>query len=64
MGAPRGYASGCVTHSPEAQLFELRTGRGGPTSPLAYPRGAPTPSTLLLWIPTGMPAPLSWGLSS
>src|SRR5882672_6450843 len=34
----RGYATGSVTHSPESQLFELRSGLGGPTAPVAYAR--------------------------
>src|SRR5881397_3019167 len=39
----RAPATGCVTHSPESQLFELRAGRGGPTPPAAYPRARPAP---------------------
>src|SRR5438093_871841 len=38
-----GHARGSVTHSPESQLFELRTGRGGPTAPLEYPPPSPPP---------------------
>jgi dihydropteroate synthase len=36
----RAPAGGSVTRSPDSQLFELRTGRGGPTAPSA---GARTP---------------------
>src|SRR5207247_2230217 len=37
-----GCPIGSVTHSPESQLFELRTGRGGPTTPIGHPP-APLP---------------------
>jgi len=32
---------GFVTHLPESQLFELRTGLGGPTPPVACPLRPP-----------------------
>jgi hypothetical protein len=37
-------ANGSVTRSPESQLFELRTGRGGPTPPLTGVRSPRHPS--------------------
>jgi len=48
-GSVRGDASGSVTRSPESQLFELRTGLGGPTPPLASPRTDPPHDRLTLY---------------
>src|SRR5437899_1801359 len=48
-GGAGGDATGSVTHSPESQLFELRTGRGGPTMPVASPPAPPpAPATPLV----------------
>ena len=41
-GGAGGPATGSVTHSPGSQLFELGTGLGGPTPPVAGPPAPPS----------------------
>src|SRR6266850_1853604 len=55
-----GNAGGFVTHSPESQLFELRTGLGGPTPPLASP-APPLACPPLRPLPAALPAALRDG---